>query len=112
MCRAGAVAFSSETVVNQIRDIAQGGQFATPARQGRIISHDVADDYVQHCLSFIEVSRVRPLKVAVDAGNGMAGMIIPRIFQHLPCTLVPLYFQLDGTFPNHPASPIEPENTA
>ena len=46
----------------------------------------------------------------VDAGNGMAGMIMPKVFQHLPCELVPLYFELDGRFPHHPASPIEPEN--
>ncbi|HEX6123185.1 MAG TPA: phosphomannomutase/phosphoglucomutase, partial [Ktedonobacterales bacterium] len=67
--------------------------------------------YIQHCLSFIDVAKVQPLKIAVDAGNGMAGMIMPRVFEQLPCTLVPLYFELDGTFPNHPASPIEPENT-
>ena len=70
----------------------------------------MTDDYVQHALSFIDVSKIKPLKVVVDAGNGMAGMIIPRVFQHLPCTLIPLYFELDGSFPNHPASPIEPEN--
>jgi phosphomannomutase len=54
---------------------------------------------------------VRPYKIAVDAGNGMAGLIVPKVFARLPCELVPLYFDLDGTFPNHPASPIEPENT-
>jgi phosphomannomutase len=58
------------------------------------------------------VSKVKPLKVVIDAGNGMAGMVMPRVFKHLPCELVPLYFELDGSFPNHPASPIEPENMA
>ena len=77
-----------------------------------MIQRDVTDDYVRHVLSFIDVAKVRPLKIAVDAGNGMAGMIVPKVFEHLPCELVPLYFELDGTFPNHPASPIEPENTA
>ena len=71
----------------------------------------MTDAYVEHCLSFIDVSKVKPLKIAVDAGNGMAGMVMPRVFEQLPCELVPLYFELDGTFPNHPANPIEPENT-
>jgi phosphomannomutase len=111
MCRQEAIPISSETGGDAIRDIVLSGQFASPARQGQIISRDVTDDYVDHCLSFIDVSKVKPYKIAVDAGNGMAGMVIPRVFQKLPCQLVPLYFELDGTFPNHPASPIEPENT-
>ena len=111
MCRAEAVAISSETGLNAMRDIALSGDFTPPQRAGRVIQRDVTDDYVRHVLSFIDVAHVRPLKVAVDAGNGMAGMIVPRVFEHLPCELVPLYFELDGSFPNHPASPIEPENT-
>jgi phosphomannomutase len=111
MCRQEAIPISSETGGDAIRDIALSGQFASPARHGQITKRDVTDDYVNHCLSFIDVSKVKPYKIAVDAGNGMAGMVIPRVFQKLPCQLVPLYFELDGTFPNHPASPIEPENT-
>jgi phosphomannomutase len=111
MCRAEAVAMSSETGVNEIRDIALSGTFQQPTRTGQVIQRDVTDAYIQHALSFIDVKKVRPLKIAVDAGNGMAGMVIPRVFQHLPAHLVPLFFELDGTFPNHPASPLEPENT-
>jgi phosphomannomutase len=111
LCREQAIALSSETGVNAIRDILTSGRLQEPARKGKTIPRDVAEDYIQHCLSFIDVGSVKPLKVAVDAGNGMAGMIIPKVFEKLPCTLVPLYFELDGTFPNHPASPIEPENT-
>ncbi len=112
MCRAEAVAISSETGGNAIRDLVLSGQVKDPERKGQVHHRDVTDDYINHALSFIDVSKIKPLKVAVDAGNGMAGMIIPRVFQRLPATLVPLYFELDGTFPNHPASPIEPENTA
>ena len=111
MCKADAVALSSDTGLRQIRDIAVSGNFAEPQRKGQVIQRDVADAYVGHALSFIDVSKVKPYKIAIDAGNGMAGMIIPRVFQRLPCELVPLFFELDGTFPNHPASPIEPENT-
>src|SRR5207248_3990626 len=80
------------------------------ASKGQVIKRDITDDCVKHALSFIDVSRIRPLKVVIDAGNGMAGLIMPKVFQHLPCELVPLYFELDGNFPHHPASPIEPEN--
>lgn len=112
MCRADAVAISSETGGDAIRDIIASGALTKPARTGQITRRDVSDAFVEHVLSFIDISAIKPLKVAVDAGNGMAGMIVPRVFAKLPCTLVPLYFELDGTFPHHPASPIEPENTA
>jgi phosphomannomutase len=112
MCREDAIAISSETGGNAIRDLALAGNPPEPARKGQVIQRDVTDDYVRHVLSFIDVAKVRPLKIAVDAGNGMAGMIVPKVFAQLPCELIPLYFELDGTFPNHPASPIEPENTA
>ncbi|HEX6543737.1 MAG TPA: phosphomannomutase/phosphoglucomutase [Ktedonobacterales bacterium] len=110
-CRENAIAISSETGGNEIRDLALAGNPPEPEHKGQVIHRDVTDDYVRHVLSFIDVAKVRPLKIAVDAGNGMAGMIIPKVFAHLPSELVPLYFDLDGTFPNHPASPIEPENT-
>jgi len=111
LCRENATAISSETGGFAIRNLAVAGQFSEPARKGQITQRDVSDAYVEHCLSFIDVAQVKPYKIAVDAGNGMAGMIAPRVFQRLPCELVPLFFELDGTFPNHPASPIEPENT-
>jgi phosphomannomutase len=77
---------------------------------GSIARRDVLDDFAEHCLSFVDRSKIRPFRIAVDAGNGMAGETIPHVFKFLPCEIVPLYFELDGTFPNHPASPIEPEN--
>ncbi|MEO7000514.1 MAG: phosphomannomutase/phosphoglucomutase [Ktedonobacterales bacterium] len=111
MCRENAIAISSESGGFTIRDIALSGQFQQPTRKGQVIQRDVLDAYIEHALSFIDLSRIKPYKIAVDAGNGMAGLMIPSVFKRLPCTLVPLYFELDGTFPNHPASPIEPENT-
>ncbi len=109
-CRAQAFPISLESGLVDIRDLAISGDFVEPAHKGRVIQRDVLDAYVQHALSFIDVSKIRPLKVVIDAGNGMAGMVMSRVFKHLPCELVPLYFELDGNFPNHPASPIEPEN--
>jgi phosphomannomutase len=109
-CRAQAFPISLESGLADIRDLSISGDFVEPAHKGRVIRRDVLDDYVQHALSFIDVSKIRPLKVVIDAGNGMAGMVMPRVFKQLPCELIPLYFDLDGNFPNHPASPIEPEN--
>jgi len=109
-CRAQAFPVSKETGLAAIRDLAIAGNFPTPDHKGKVIKHDVLDAYIAHALSFIDVSKIKPLKVVIDAGNGMAGMVMPKVFEKLPCTLIPLYFELDGNFPNHPASPIEPEN--
>jgi len=109
-CRAEARPISKETGLTDIRDLAISGTFVSPLRKGKVVQHDVLNDYIQHALSFIDVDKIKPLKVVIDAGNGMAGMVMPKVFEHLPCTLIPLYFELDGNFPHHPASPIEPEN--
>lgn len=111
-CRESATAISLDTGLAAVRDAAAAGNFQTPGRTGRVLQQDVLDDFARHCLTFIDdVKAVKPLKIAIDAGNGMAGETVPRVFKYLPqISLVPLYFELDGTFPNHPASPIEPEN--
>jgi phosphomannomutase len=109
-CRAQAFPVSKETGLAAMRDLAISGNFPTPSQKGEVTQRDVLDAYVEHALSFIDVSKLKPLKVVIDAGNGMAGMAMPKVFEKLPCVLVPLYFELDGNFPHHPASPIEPEN--
>ncbi len=111
ICREDAIPLSADTGVDQIRDLAVAGTFEQPAHPGAVVKRDVTAEYVRHALSFVDVANIKPLTIAVDAGNGMAGMIMPLVFEHLPGTLIPLYFELDGTFPNHPASPIEPKNT-
>jgi phosphomannomutase len=82
------------------------------AERGRLIERDILDDYATHMLSLIDQSKLRPLRIAIDAGNGMAGITVPRVFRDLPVQVTPMYFEPDGTFPNHPANPIEPENIA
>ena len=109
-CRAQAFPISLESGLADIRDLAIRGEFPELSNKGQVIQRDVTEEYISHALSFIDVSKIKPLKVVIDAGNGMAGLVMPRVFKHLPCTLIPLYFELDGNFPNHPASPIEPEN--
>jgi phosphomannomutase len=110
-CRAEAVPLSASEGLNLIRDVMKRGKFEPVRVKGKVIQRDVWPEFVQHILNFIEPKRVKPFKIAVDAGNGMAGKLVPEFFKHLPCRLVPLYFDLNGSFPNHPASPIEPENT-
>jgi phosphomannomutase len=109
-CRAQAYPISLDTGLADIRDLAIQGNFPEAARKGSVTHRDATDDYIKHALTYIDVSKIRPLKVVVDASNGMAGMVMPRVFEHLPAHLYPLYFELDGTFPNHSPSPIEPEN--
>jgi phosphomannomutase len=109
-CRAQAAPISLDTGLADIRDLAIQGSFPESEHKGQVTHRDATDDFVRRALSYIDVDKIRPLKVVVDASNGMAGMIMPRVFQHLPAQLVPLFFELDGTFPNHSPSPIEPEN--
>lgn len=112
ICREEARALSLDEGIGQIRDLVLAGDFPTPAdgRRGHVAERDILDAYAEHVLSLIDVSKIRPLKIAIDAGNGMAGETVPRVFRHLPCEVVPLFFELDGTFPNHPANPLEPDN--
>jgi phosphomannomutase len=110
LCREDAIALSAETGVFAIRDLVAAGSFKDAPRAGRVVMRDVLPDFAEHCLSFVDRDAIKPLKLVVDCGNGMGGLIVPAIFKHLPVQIVPLYFDLDGTFPNHPASPIEPEN--
>jgi len=109
--RSQAQAISLDTGLATIRDQLLSGELPPKsAAAGTIAYRNVLDDFAQHCLSFVDRSKIKPFKIAVDAGNGMAGETVPHVFKSLPCDLVPLYFELDGSFPNHPASPIEPEN--
>lgn len=109
--RAAAEAISLDTGLAQIRDAISSGNLPPAAeRPGTITERDILDEFAEHCLSFIDRTIVKPFKIAIDAGNGMAGETVPHVFKHLPCEVVPLYFELDGIFPNHPASPIDPEN--
>lgn len=112
LCRAGAVPLSEETGLRDIRDAVIEGRIPAATSTGSIRARDLLAAYVEHALGFIDRRKVRPLKVVADAGNGMAGMILPRVFEQLPCELIPLYFELDGTFPNHEANPLELENIA
>ncbi len=110
LCRRKAAPISMDTGIAEIRDLTLAGDFPRPSSRGKVKEVDMLDSYVKHVLGFISTSSLRPLKVVTDAGNGMAGMILPALFEHLPCELVPHCFELDGSFPHHQPDPINPEN--
>jgi phosphomannomutase len=119
LCRAGARPISMETGLAELRE--RAGQYLAqgiPAAQetGTVTDRPMLTAYADFLRGLVDLSDIRPLRVVVDAGNGMAGLTVPAVLgdeaglSPLPITLIPLYFELDGTFPNHEANPLEPEN--
>ncbi|MFJ7078270.1 phosphomannomutase/phosphoglucomutase [Streptomyces sp. NPDC098781] len=114
MCRAGAAPVGQDTGLAEIRELVEAwtesGAPSPAARTGVITQRDTLEDYAAHLRSLVDLTSIRHLKVVVDAGNGMGGHTVPTVFAGLPLTLVPMYFELDGTFPNHEANPLDPAN--
>ena len=117
--RAGAQGISLDTGLAAIRDRAIGyleGGLSAVATPGSYRKIDVIADYAGYLRSLVDLSGIRPLTIVVDAGNGMGGLTVPAVLgtaaglAELPLTIIPLYFELDGTFPNHEANPLEPKN--
>jgi phosphomannomutase len=110
LCGPGAAPIGVETGLDDIRRLAEQEGGERGAGTGRREQADMLEEYLEHLLSFADVEDMAPLVVAADAANGMAGLVVPALFERLPCKLIPLYMELDGTFPNHPADPNVPEN--
>jgi phosphomannomutase len=110
LCRAGAVPVAIDTGLGEIRDLAGGPDLAPAATPGVRTEQDLLARFAEHVRSFVDVGLLRPVEVAVDAGNGMAGHVWPAVVEGLPITTTELYFELDGSFPNHPADPLDPAN--
>jgi phosphomannomutase len=109
-CLPGARPVGVESGLREIRALVERGEPTPAPVPGRIEERDLLDAYVEHVLSFVDVDAIRPLTVAVDTANGMGGLVVPAVMARLPVKLHHLYAELDGTFPNHPADPIDPEN--
>lgn len=112
----GARPVGQDTGLGRIRDVAGevltgawAGSAGGPA--GTVTSAEVLGDFAEHVRSFVDVSALAPLKVVADTANGMGGLVVPAVFEPLGIDLEVMYGELDGTFPNHPADPIQPENT-
>ncbi|MFI9050027.1 phosphomannomutase/phosphoglucomutase [Streptomyces sp. NPDC053427] len=114
MCRAGATPVGQDTGLAEIRalveDWTKNGAPEPVAATGSVTQRDVLQDYADHLRSLVDLTGIRPLKVVVDAGNGMGGHTVPTVFDGLPLQLDALYFELDGTFPHHEANPLDPKN--
>jgi phosphomannomutase len=107
--REGALPVGGESGLLDIRDRALRG-FGDPAHRGDVIAEDVLDAYVDRVLSFVDLGAIAPLRVVIDAANGMAGVMLPPVLDRLPVDAVRCYFEPDGTFPNHEPNPLLPEN--
>ncbi|HTU05453.1 MAG TPA: phosphomannomutase/phosphoglucomutase [Trebonia sp.] len=110
LCRAGAKPVGIETGLAEIKAMVGSGVPAYDGKPGTVTDKDLLPGYAEYLKKLVDLSGIRHLTVAVDAGNGMAGHTVPTVFEGLPITLIPLFFELDGTFPNHEANPINPEN--
>jgi phosphomannomutase len=108
LCRSGASPIGAESGLGDIRQLAAVAEVGD--LEPRVTHRNILEDYADHCRGFVNRDALRPLKVAIDAGNGMAGKTVPVVMGTLPFEIVPLFFELDGSFPNHPANPIEPAN--
>ncbi len=109
LCRSGARPVGQDTGLGEIRDLVASGELRMSAAEGSVRREDVLDAYATHLLSLAPVSG-RRLKVVVDAGNGMAGLTAPAVLGRIDVEVDPMYFELDGNFPNHEANPIDPVN--
>jgi phosphomannomutase len=112
LCRAGAAPIGSDTGLATIREAVERGVPAPAAGTvpGRVDERAMCTDYAEYLRSLVDLSALRPLKVVVDAGNGMAGYTVPEVLGGPPLDVVPMYFELDGTFPHHEANPLDPAN--
>jgi phosphomannomutase len=108
-CQPGARPVGEDTGLRDIRAIVEAGVAPGPKR-GHVKQRDLLDAYVEHVLGFLDVGAMRPLSVVVDTANGMGGLVVPAVLARLPVTVRYLFAELDGTFPNHPADPLNPEN--
>jgi len=113
-CLSGARPVGEDTGLGRIREVGEAslaGSVPAAATTGTISSLDVLVAFADHVRSFVDVSSLAPLRIVADTANGMGGLIVPAVFSSLPFQLEVMYGELDGTFPNHPADPIQPANT-
>ena len=110
LCLSGARPIGKESGLQVIERFVRQGSPLEIRSVGVETKQDMLEEYVDHLLSLVNLDSIRPLTVVIDAGNGMAGHTAPAIFARLNCTVIPMYYELDGSFPNHEANPIDPDN--
>lgn len=112
ICRPGAAPVGWDTGLKEIREAVAGGDIEVTSGHGSVSQTDIVDDYVNHLFGVVPEDSIGALRVAIDGGNGMAGVAVERVFDRIPASFEGLYLDPDGTFPNHPADPLVPENLA
>ncbi|MEN9692614.1 MAG: hypothetical protein RLZZ330_258 [Actinomycetota bacterium] len=111
LCKEGAAPVGQETGLRQIKEMIESGWESTySGPTGSESKQDLVSKYADFLNNLVDLKGIRPLKVAIDTGNGMGGFTVPLVLKNLPLEITEMYFELDGTFPNHEANPIEPEN--
>jgi phosphomannomutase len=110
MCRSGAAPIGEQTGLQQIKEMVASGVTSRGEVAGKVERRDLLEEFGEHVRSFVDRSVLAPRAVVADTANGMGGLVVPKVFEGLPFSLTVLYGELDGTFPNHPADPIQPEN--
>ena len=110
MCKAGAAPIGEQTGLQQIKEMVASGVTSRGESPGKLERRSMLDEFGEHVRSFVDVGVLAPLKVVADTANGMGGLVVPKVFEGLPFSLTVLFGELDGTFPNHPADPIQTEN--
>jgi phosphomannomutase len=110
LCRSGAAPVGEQTGLQQIKEMVASGVTSRGEVAGKVEHVDLLEAFGEHVRSFVDTSALKPLAVVADTANGMGGLVVPRVFEGLPFSLTVLYGELDGSFPNHPADPIQPEN--
>jgi phosphomannomutase len=111
LVRKEAFPLSGDAGISDIRDMLANDRLPAPAsRRGQVSASDIIGPYVEHVMSFIDQSIIRPFNVVLDAGSGMGGLVAPKLFDRLPCKTTRLCFEIDGRFPNHEANPLIEEN--
>lgn len=111
MVREEAIPLSGDTGIPVIRDLVVEGKLVKAEKRGEVTTKDIYAEFVEHVLGFIEKDSIKPLKVVIDTANGMGSALVEPVFKHFPCEVIPMYFEIDGTFPNHEANPLLEENT-
>ena len=110
LCLSGARPIGKESGLQVIERFVRQGSPLEIRSVGVETKKEMLEEYVDHLLSLVDLDSIRPLTLVIDAGNGMAGHTAPAIFARLNCTVIPMYYELDGSFPNHEANPIDPDN--
>ena len=110
LAKAGAAPVGQDSGLKEITQLVLKGVSPYEGVKGKDSERDLNSEYVKYLHSLVDLKAVRKLKVVIDAGNGMGGFSVPKVFDNSKIEIVPMYFELDGTFPNHEANPIEPAN--